>query len=154
MAKLNLKAGDIAETDSENEKLIEKLAKVEENKRQRLAAAKGKNSSKNERQLKLVEPKAPKAKKEKTPKAPVGPQYLSKDLNPRGKTLLTPELVVKVFADKATDLKNPQIAEKYNISQGSVSTILSGPQWFRERMTRYGGEGWEYPKRAERPTKE
>jgi hypothetical protein len=94
--------------------------------------------------------KPAKVKKVKTPKAPVGPQYLSKDLNPRGKQLLRPELVEKVFADYAAGMKRPQSAEKYNISQGSVSTILNPPSWFSNRMIKYAAPGWKYPTRAEK----
>jgi hypothetical protein len=180
MTNINIKQGDIGETDEENDKLIEKMEKR--------AARKITKQPKNDRQNKLAHvellgkpdtlvsyterpatnaeetkkvtttntnQKAQKASARTTTKKEVKPQYISKDLNVRGKTLISPHLVERVFALKNEGVKNPQIAEQLNISQGSVSTILSGPEWFRNRMVAYGQKedpNWTYPQRTEKPT--
>lgn len=65
-------------------------------------------------------------------------------LNPQGHAFITPEIVLAVFADKQQwKMKNVDIAKKHNLGVGSVSTILSGPQWFRYYMARQGMN--EYP---------
>ncbi len=69
-------------------------------------------------------------------------------LNPHGYAWITPEIVQGVFADKATGMKNADIATKHNISGGSVGTILSGPQWFRSAMAKKGLE--MYPEKLAR----
>jgi hypothetical protein len=161
MTQLNIKQGDIPETLDEVDAAITKMEK-------RAARKTTKVQPKNDRQSKLAlvgpatlekkpaaktaQTKVAKEVKPKAAKKPATAQYLTNDLNARGKTLLSPELVVKVFADKESGMKNAEIATKYNISSGSVSTILSGPEWFRSRMTRYGGLGWTYPTRAEKST--
>jgi hypothetical protein len=67
--------------------------------------------------------------------------------NANGYAWLGPDLVVLVFKDDECGMGRADIATKRNISQHSVKIILYGPEWFRARMTRYGGKGWTYPTR-------
>lgn len=170
MTKSNIRQGDVPETDAELEQEIEKLEKRETRK----------TSPKNERQnkLALITPimekgtddkeakKTDTAASQKTKKAStkttattakkeVTPQYTHKDLNRNGKTLMSPRIVERVFELKNEGTKNPQISEQLNISVDSVSTVLSGPEWFRVRMIAYGRKtnpNWEYPQRVEQST--
>jgi len=91
------------------------------------------------------QPKANKPKAEKAPKPAT---------NPKGFAWITPEIVLGVFKDAEAGVKRPEIATRYNISLGSVSTILQGPSWFIERFTpRLAAIGAVYPAHPFKQTK-
>src|SRR6266487_1960228 len=74
--------------------------------------------------------------------------------NSHGYAWLTWEMVGLVFIDARAEMKRGDIAEKYNISLSSVSTILGSPEWFVNRMTKYaaaaGATDWVYPEKLAR----
>ncbi len=173
MTKLNIRQGDVPETDAEVEAALEKMRKQEARKAE---AARGKPSAKNQRQSKLSLSQAQAAAsgalpqqqdvmgdvlQKSTPGALLGaaltqaakpkktakPKAAKKDLNPKGHAFLTPRLVKEVFNAVDGGMSREQASEKFNLSLASVGTVMSPPKWFKVRMTEVE-PGFVYPTRT------